>query len=68
MDVPQEEVYGRQSLTGKWPVQGLVEFHNVTMRYIPTLPPALSNISLTIQGGTHVRVFHRLVCKHRFEF
>uniref|UniRef100_A0A1J3GMA5 ABC-type xenobiotic transporter n=4 Tax=Noccaea caerulescens TaxID=107243 RepID=A0A1J3GMA5_NOCCA len=59
MDVPQEEVSGRQSLTGKWPVQGLVEFHNVTMRYIPTLPPALSNISFTIQEGTHVGVIGR---------
>lgn len=56
MDVPQEEVSGRQSLSGKWPVQGLVEFHNVTMRYISTLPPALNHISFTIQGGMHVRV------------
>uniref|UniRef100_M4D807 ABC-type xenobiotic transporter n=1 Tax=Brassica campestris TaxID=3711 RepID=M4D807_BRACM len=43
MDVPQEEVSGQQSLRGKWPVQGLVEFHNVTMRYISTLPPALNH-------------------------
>ncbi|KAJ4899958.1 multidrug resistance-associated protein 11 [Raphanus sativus] len=45
MDVPQEEVSGQQSLNGKWPVQGLVEFHNVTMRYNSTLPPALNHIS-----------------------
>ncbi|CAL9222685.1 unnamed protein product [Arabidopsis halleri] len=59
MDVPQEEVSGRQSLSGKWPVQGLVEFLNVTMRYISTLPPALNHISFTIQGGMHVGVIGR---------
>ncbi|XP_023634190.1 ABC transporter C family member 13 isoform X2 [Capsella rubella] len=59
MDVPQEEVSGRQSLSGKWPVQGVVEFHNVTMRYIPTLPPALNNISFIVQGGMQVGVIGR---------
>ncbi|ANM61736.1 multidrug resistance-associated protein 11 [Arabidopsis thaliana] len=59
MDVPQEEVSGPQSLSDKWPVHGLVEFHNVTMRYISTLPPALTQISFTIQGGMHVGVIGR---------
>ncbi|XP_010488818.1 PREDICTED: ABC transporter C family member 13-like [Camelina sativa] len=59
MDVPQEEVSGRQSLSGKWPVQGLVEFHNVTMRYISNLPPALNHISFKIQGGMQVGVIGR---------
>ncbi|CAH2078696.1 unnamed protein product [Thlaspi arvense] len=59
MDVPQEKVSGSQSLTGKWPVQGTVEFQNVTMRYISTLPPALNHISFTIQGGTQVGVIGR---------
>ncbi|CAN7081183.1 unnamed protein product [Brassica oleracea var. botrytis] len=59
MDVPQEEVSGSQSLSGKWPVQGLVEFHNVTMRYISTMPPALNHISFTIQGGMQVGVIGR---------
>ncbi|WZY85088.1 hypothetical protein YC2023_031472 [Brassica napus] len=59
MDVPQEEVSGQQSLSGKWPVQGLVEFHNVTMRYISTQPPALNHISFTIQGGMQVGVIGR---------
>ncbi|CAN8325085.1 unnamed protein product [Cochlearia groenlandica] len=59
MDVPQEEVSGSESLNGKWPVQGLVEFHNVTMRYISTLPPALNNISFVIQRGTQVGVIGR---------
>ena len=61
MDVPQEEVSGQQSLRGKWPVQGLVEFHNVTMRYISTLPPALNHISFTIQGGMQVRRYMSMV-------
>ncbi|KAF8107543.1 hypothetical protein N665_0119s0010 [Sinapis alba] len=59
MDVPQEEVSGQQSLSGKWPVQGLIEFHNVTMRYNSTLPPALNHISFTIQGGMQVGVVGR---------
>ncbi|KAJ4899955.1 multidrug resistance-associated protein 11 [Raphanus sativus] len=59
MDVPQEEVSGQQSLNGKWPVQGLVEFHNVTMRYNSTLPPALNHISFRIQGGMQVGVIGR---------
>ncbi|VVA99119.1 unnamed protein product [Arabis nemorensis] len=59
MDVPQEEESGDQSLNGKWPVNGLVEFHNVTMRYNSTLPPVLKHISFTIQEGMQVGVIGR---------
>ncbi|KAK9281952.1 hypothetical protein L1049_004861 [Liquidambar formosana] len=33
MDVPQEELHGCQSLDPDWPLQGLIEFENVTLRY-----------------------------------
>ncbi|XP_021906440.1 ABC transporter C family member 13-like isoform X2 [Carica papaya] len=59
MDVPQENIYGCQSLDPNWPVQGQVEFQNVTMRYMPSLPPALRNIAFTIEGGTQVGIIGR---------
>ena len=35
-----------------WPPQNAdIEFHNVTLRYAPHLPPALQNINLTIPAG-----------------
>lgn len=55
MDVPQEELCGYHSLSPDWPFQGLIEFQNVTMRYKPSLPAALHDITFTIEGGTQVR-------------
>lgn len=54
MDIPQEELRGSKILNPDWPFQGLIEFQNVTMRYMPSLPPALHGISFTIPGGTQV--------------
>ena len=54
MDIPQEELEGSQSLDPDWPFQGQIEFRNVTMRYMPSLPPALNDVSFTIVGGTQV--------------
>ena len=54
MDVPQEELHGVQSLNSSWPSQGMIEFQNVTMKYIPSLPAALNDITFTIAGGTQV--------------
>lgn len=68
MDIPQEELRGSQSLNPDWPFQGLVEFQNVTMRYVPSLPPALHGITFAIAGGMQVcahripDVYHSLVC------
>lgn len=55
MDVPQEELSGHQPLSTDWPVHGLIEFQNVTMRYKPSLPAALHDVTFTIEGGTQVR-------------
>jgi len=53
MDIPQE-LRGCQSLNLDWPFQGTIEFQNVTMRYMPSLPPALHGISFTVPGGMKV--------------
>lgn len=59
MDIPQEELGGSQSLNLDWPFQGTIEFQNVTMRYMPSLPPALHGISFTVPGGMKVGVVGR---------
>lgn len=54
MDIPEEELHGDQSLNPNWPFQGLIEFRNVTLRYMPSLPAALKDITFTIEGGMQV--------------
>uniref|UniRef100_A0A803MC08 ABC-type xenobiotic transporter n=1 Tax=Chenopodium quinoa TaxID=63459 RepID=A0A803MC08_CHEQI len=52
MDIPQEELCGSIATPRDWPYQGQIEFQNVILRYLPSLPPALCDISFTIAGGT----------------
>ncbi|XP_073147479.1 ABC transporter C family member 13 isoform X2 [Henckelia pumila] len=60
MDIPQEELSGRgHSLDPTWPSQGEIEFRNVILRYMPSLPPALSDVSFIISGGTSVGIVGR---------
>lgn len=59
MDVPQEELHGCKSLDPSWPLQGAIEFRNVSMKYMPSLPPALEHITFSIAGGTHVGIVGR---------
>ncbi|KAJ6414602.1 hypothetical protein OIU84_003577 [Salix udensis] len=59
MDIPQEEFRGSQSLNLDWPFQGTIEFQNVMMRYMPSLPPALHGISFTVPGGMKVGIVGR---------
>ena len=54
MDIPEEELHGHQSLNPNWPFQGLIEFRSVTLRYMPSLPAALKDITFTIEGGMQV--------------
>lgn len=54
MDIPQEDLHGCRSLDSKWPYRGRIEFQNVTLRYKPSLPAALRDISFTILGGAQV--------------
>lgn len=44
---------------GTWPLEGRIEFQNVTMRYRPDLPRVLNGISFTIPGGTSVGIVGR---------
>ncbi|GMN36333.1 hypothetical protein TIFTF001_005927 [Ficus carica] len=60
MNIPEEEqLYGHQSLNPIWPYQGQIEFHDVTLRYMPSLPPALRDISFIIEGGMQVGIIGR---------
>ncbi|CAI9113865.1 OLC1v1014556C1 [Oldenlandia corymbosa var. corymbosa] len=58
MDIPQETV-GNKQLILNWPSQGEIRFQNVTLRYMPSLPPALRGVSFEISGGTQVGVIGR---------
>ncbi|KAJ6346888.1 hypothetical protein OIU76_003553 [Salix suchowensis] len=66
MDIPQEEFRGSQSLNLDWPFQGTIEFQNVTMRYMPSLPPALHGISFTVPGGMKVGIVGRTDLRPHF--
>ena len=43
----------------KWPHEGRIEFHNVTMRYRETLEPSIRDISFTVQPGMKVGIVGR---------
>ncbi|CAN1224126.1 ABC transporter C family member 13 [Linum perenne] len=59
MDIPQEVLEGPKALDPNWPFDGLIKFQNVTMRYMPSLPPALRDVTFTIAGGTQVGIIGR---------
>ncbi|KAI7753670.1 hypothetical protein M8C21_015812 [Ambrosia artemisiifolia] len=59
MDIPQEELQGRTISDANWPFEGQIEFHHVTLRYMPSLPPAFRDLSFTITGGTQVGIVGR---------
>ncbi|XP_074354051.1 ABC transporter C family member 13 isoform X2 [Apium graveolens] len=52
MGIAQEKLHGCQILDTNWPLHGNVEFLNVTLKYMPSLPAALSDITCTFTGGT----------------
>lgn len=54
MDIPQEESQGSQSAHPDWPFQGHIEFEHVTLRYKPSLPAALNDVSFNISAGMQV--------------
>lgn len=58
MDIPQEELHGCQALNPDWPHQGVIEFHNVTLRYLPSLPAALCDINFTVGEGMQVSIIY----------
>ncbi|KAK4773644.1 hypothetical protein SAY87_028663 [Trapa incisa] len=59
VDIPQEELGGCPPANLDWPSQGQIKFQNVSLRYAPTLPPALHNITFTIPSGLQVGVVGR---------
>ncbi|KAK2371660.1 multidrug resistance-associated protein [Trifolium repens] len=59
MDIPQEEQAGCLNLNPDWPNQGVIEFQQVTLKYMPSLPAALCNLSFKIEGGTQVGIIGR---------
>lgn len=59
MDAPQEEIGGSKSLHPDWPFEGKITFQNVTLKYLPSLPPALRDVDFTVAGGTHVGIIGR---------
>lgn len=61
MDIPHEEV-GDEQLDLNWPSQGEIQFQNVTLRYLPSLPPALRGVSFIIAGGTQVSAPSTCLC------
>ncbi|XP_042499718.1 ABC transporter C family member 13-like [Macadamia integrifolia] len=59
MDVPQEELQGRQFIEADWPFQGQIQFQHVTLRYMPSSPAALHDVTFDIAGGTQVGIVGR---------
>ncbi|GMH15889.1 hypothetical protein Nepgr_017730 [Nepenthes gracilis] len=59
MDASQENFQVSQSLHPDWPFQGKIEYQNVTLKYLPSLPAALQGVTFTIAGGTQVGVIGR---------
>lgn len=59
MDIPPEKLTGESLLDPNWPSKGLIQFHNVTLRYMPSLPPALSGVSFIIPEGSQVGIIGR---------
>ncbi|XP_038982338.1 ABC transporter C family member 13-like isoform X1 [Phoenix dactylifera] len=59
MDIPQEGLQGSRSVHPEWPMQGQIEFEHVTLRYKPSLPAALNDVSFYIAAGMQVGVVGR---------
>ncbi|KAF3326222.1 ABC transporter C family member 13 [Carex littledalei] len=59
MDVPREQTEGTVTIHPSWPKEGIIEFECVSLRYKPTLPAALNNVSFRIMGGMKVGIVGR---------
>jgi ABC-type multidrug transport system fused ATPase/permease subunit len=57
---PEAPLYVPHSTIDKsWPRKGSLTFKNVHFRYRPDLPPALKNLSFSVQSGSRVGVVGR---------
>ncbi|XP_047963792.1 ABC transporter C family member 13 [Salvia hispanica] len=59
IDISPEKLTGESVLDANWPSKGKIQFQNVTLRYMPSLPPALVDVSLIIPEGSHVGIVGR---------
>jgi ABC-type multidrug transport system fused ATPase/permease subunit len=56
----EKEEPGDTKPPASWPRYGSdIEFQDVTIKYMPTAPAAVSNFSLTLAGGKHTAIFGR---------
>ncbi|KAH3761058.1 multidrug resistance-associated protein 1 [Pelomyxa schiedti] len=58
-EYPLEDSQAPQIPPKDWPSKGRVEFTGYTLQYRPTLPPALDNLSFTINPGEKVGIVGR---------
>ncbi|KAF3779905.1 ABC transporter C family member 13 [Nymphaea thermarum] len=58
MDVIEEAQDG-MVMDADWPRDGHIEFHKVTLKYMPSLPPALQNVSFSVPAGNQVGIVGR---------
>ncbi|WOK92133.1 hypothetical protein Cni_G00824 [Canna indica] len=59
MDIPQERLQGSKPLFPGWPRQGQIQFDHVTLKYKPSLPAALDDLSFSIAAGMQVGIVGR---------
>ncbi|KAJ4815042.1 Multidrug Resistance associated Protein 1 [Rhynchospora pubera] len=59
MDIPRERAEGTVSVQPNWPKEGSIEFECVSLKYKPSLPAALNNVSFRIRGGLKVGIVGR---------
>ncbi|CAM8929378.1 unnamed protein product [Rhodiola kirilowii] len=63
MNVPQEAELHETELSvessGWRPREGHIEFRHVTLRYMPSLPAALRDLTFSIESGNHVGIIGR---------
>ncbi|XP_020268555.1 ABC transporter C family member 13 [Asparagus officinalis] len=59
MDIPQEGFQGSQTAHPNWPFQGHIEFVHVTLKYKPSLPAALNDVSFNISAGMQIGIVGR---------
>jgi len=59
--LPQEPEWFKESdpEASSWPTKGEIRFTQVTLRYQPSLPPALDNLDLVLKGGQKTGVIGR---------
>ena len=67
MEVEGEQTDGMSKAGAEWPLEGKIEFENVSLCYEPELPPALRNLSFKIEGGSKVTSVSKICIPFLFE-